>query len=165
MNGSEKLFQLGDMVEWTSQAAGRTKIKVGKIIAVIAPNETPFLMSAYQKSYKLPNGLEISYWKTNYGGGLPRNFESYVVEVGNGKAYYWPRVSGLRRHEEKSYILCHESDNTYMGINGLKCKKMADAKVMGFDEARKKSQGGWQAFEAIRIVMMKQGKKVDFSSY
>lgn len=96
-------FQVGDDVEWTSQAGGQAKTKVGKVIAVIPPRVMPFKMKYGDEShYTLPDGQRISYSRTNYGGGMARSAESYVVSVDDGKAYYWPRVSSLRHSQEST---------------------------------------------------------------
>lgn len=92
---NQKVFHVGDTVEWTSQAGGYSKTKKGKVIAVIPPNVDPFRMELDGKHYVLPDGQRIPYNSTTFGGGMARNHESYVVSVNDGKAYYWPRVSSL----------------------------------------------------------------------
>ena len=68
------VFNLGDEANWTSQAGGYTRKKVGKIIEIVPAGIEP------RSKLKDP--------------GMPRNHESYVVAV--GKTNYWPRVGGLR---------------------------------------------------------------------
>jgi hypothetical protein len=67
-------FKVGDLVEWTSQAAGITRTKRGEIVEVIA-----------------------AYKRVNFGGYIrrsTRDHESYVVKA-NGRRY-WPRVAHLK---------------------------------------------------------------------
>lgn len=84
MNKEQGNFRAADRVEWTSQSNGRTKTKNGKVFAVIPPN--------------FPIGLIPG---CKYEGQLPRDHESYIVEVyanekkGTGRKLYWPRVSSL----------------------------------------------------------------------
>ena len=77
-------FHVGDEVEWTSQAGGRTKKKVGVIVEVIHPGEIPEARAYSDLACK-----GIGFW---------RDKESYVVAVKDGKRavkHYWPRVKGL----------------------------------------------------------------------
>lgn len=72
----------GDKVSWTSTSNGSTIKKVGTITRVVEAGLTP-------------NSWDCS----EYGGGAPRDHESYVVEVSGprgGVKQYWPRVSALR---------------------------------------------------------------------
>jgi len=75
-------FSVGDYVQWYSQAGGRGKHKIGRVLAVIPAGQ-------HVLDY-LPAGLSIK-----YGYGMPRNHESYLVQVGMGIRLYWPRVSQL----------------------------------------------------------------------
>jgi len=75
-------LKLGQKVAWWSSSNGsRTKKKVGVIVTVVAPKTAP------------PADIKRA--------GLPRDHESYVVEVfkdpikQTGRRYYWPRVSVL----------------------------------------------------------------------
>ncbi len=74
------MFQIGQMVKWSSQANASLKEKIGVIVEVVPagsrPNRDRFL-SLYRGS----------------GVGLPRNHESYVVQVKT--KIYWPRASKL----------------------------------------------------------------------
>lgn len=72
-------FQIGDVVTWTSQAAGIPATKTGEIIEVVPPGSP---------------ATQIR------GAGLPRDHESYVVKAKKTtdrgrQALYWPRVSLL----------------------------------------------------------------------
>lgn len=67
-------MNVGTQVEWKSQAGGYEKKKVGVIVEVVPPGESP-------KS-------ELD------GPGMARKTESYVVLV--GKTNYWPIASKLR---------------------------------------------------------------------
>jgi hypothetical protein len=76
-------FKVGDRVEWTSQAAGIARTKIGAVIEVVPPNGDP------------KSKLREMGWS--------RDHESYVVRaVAQGRtsnaraATYWPRVSALR---------------------------------------------------------------------
>ena len=94
-------MNLGDKVEWTSQAGGRTKKKTGVIVAIVPAR------NRHRLTQCIP-GLNMSQVYSKYntgpidGGGLSRNHESYLVEVKTGKteaakkSLYWPRVSGLK---------------------------------------------------------------------
>jgi len=76
-------MDVGIQVEWTSQSAGVTKTKRGVIVAVVPPNQ--------DAESCLPAGTKsnsISY-------GVPRDHESYLVQVGGSARLYWPRVKGL----------------------------------------------------------------------
>ena len=79
-------FDIGNQVTWTSQAQGFSKVKTGKVEAVI-PAGRP--LSEDQRS-ELP------------GAGVRRSHESYLVRV-PGKTpaarskLYWPTVSRLKR--------------------------------------------------------------------
>lgn len=74
-------FRVGNVVEWTSQAAGRPTTKRGEIVAIVPAGESCLR--------HVPKGLRTQ----RLGGGFPRNHDSYIVNV-NGQAY-WPRVSHL----------------------------------------------------------------------
>lgn len=70
------------MVEWTSQANGYSRTKIGIIIKVVRAG--------------YPGKLVDEDYKTKSRGD--RNHESYVVCVPNpeGAEFFWPRVSGLK---------------------------------------------------------------------
>ena len=90
------MYKLGDKVTWKSQAGGHAKIKTGIIIKVIPPNHDFLTCIRATTEYKLA-----------YGGGRPRDYESYAVLVkdSNGKGVlYWPRVSQLS-------AICAEENN------------------------------------------------------
>jgi hypothetical protein len=76
----------GAVVEWTSQANGGRKKKVGTVVEVVPAKCLPD-QTRFRSLYK------------GYGVGSPRSHESYVVEVpakGKGQPkIYWPRVSAL----------------------------------------------------------------------
>jgi hypothetical protein len=75
-------FNLGDKVEWTSQAQAFAKTKQGEIVEVVTPGERP----NHEKFIALYRGS---------GCGFGRRHESYVVRV--GKKHYWPVVSLLKQ--------------------------------------------------------------------
>ena len=76
------MFNVGDKVEWTSQAAGTTRVKVGEVLEVVPPWTNPRTRLR-----------EPRFW---------RDHVSYVVRAvalgrKSGRASnYWPRVSALR---------------------------------------------------------------------
>jgi hypothetical protein len=75
-------FVLSDQVTWTSQSQGYQKTKAGEIVEVVAPGAYPDrtrFIALYRGS----------------GVGMPRDHESYVVQV--GRQFYWPRANQLRR--------------------------------------------------------------------
>jgi hypothetical protein len=90
------MFKIGKQVTWTSQAGGYINTKIGKIVAIIRPGYT-FLDVEKELRKKTD-------FKSAYGGGGPRDHESYAVLVphdgpGNGKpTLYWPQVK-LLTHE------------------------------------------------------------------
>lgn len=75
------MFELGQKVEWTSQANGVAKTKVGEIVQIVPVG-------------KLPDRHRFEYLYRGPGVGAPRRVVSYVVKV--GPVFYWPRVSALR---------------------------------------------------------------------
>lgn len=85
-------FQLGQTVEWTSQANGCTRTKRGTIVCVVDAGR-----SVNAKEFPgLQKGAPV---------GMARQHESYIVRVpsrpGAGKGrHYWPLVSQLRAVEE-----------------------------------------------------------------
>lgn len=71
-------FQVGDLVAWTSQSAGISKTKHGKVVEVVAAFQVP----------KMAPG----------DAGRARDHQSYVVRVDTGKGRlrtYWPRTSQI----------------------------------------------------------------------
>lgn len=82
-------FNLGQTVEWASQANGCTRIKRGQIVAVIPAGQAP---SRDRAPGLFTKGTPI---------GMPRHHESYVVAVAGKTSrakpkHYWPLVSQLR---------------------------------------------------------------------
>ena len=82
-------FLVGDSVTWSSQAAGATRTKVGRVVEVVPAKHRP-------KAKKKDNGMR-------------RDHESYVVHAralrddrkNNTPRLYWPRVSQLKLWEEE----------------------------------------------------------------
>ena len=75
-------FRLGDLVTWSSQAAGSWATKTGEDVEIVPPRRDPLQLIA----------------------GSPRNDVSYIVKVvemgkrGPKKArYYWPITSKLAK--------------------------------------------------------------------
>jgi tRNA(Ile2) C34 agmatinyltransferase TiaS len=74
-------FKDGELVKWSSQAAGCSKEKTGKIAQVVAAGQ-------------LPDRDRFLHLYKSSGVGIARNHESYVVMV--GMRPYWPRVTHLK---------------------------------------------------------------------
>lgn len=68
----------GDVVQWTSQAGGYTKTKVGKVVKVVG--------AGVELSYD--DATSIRSWGTR-----PRTMESYLVDVDG--TMYWPLTKNL----------------------------------------------------------------------
>lgn len=87
-----KKLAAGDTVRWTSQAAGSPTTKEGKIVRVVPAGAYPEMARLSQELYA----------RSNYGGGGPRNQDSYVVLVPGGKTakakpvLYWPNPAALK---------------------------------------------------------------------
>ena len=77
-------FKVGDGVYWGSVSGGSYKRKVGVVVAVVEAGEKPVP----------PEGLGCN---SAAGYGMPRDHRSYLVQVGNKKGVYWPRVKHLGR--------------------------------------------------------------------
>lgn len=87
-------FQLINTVKWTSSAGGKSKTKVGVIVAVIAPNQLPRIQHdnlIFHNPGKYKLRLDLS--------ATPRDHESYLVAVQSTKTgklqLYHPRVNQL----------------------------------------------------------------------
>lgn len=74
-------FKLGQMVEWTSQANGHKRTKIGIVVKVVRPG--------------YPGELIHEDFRTKSRG--KRDHESYVICVPNPDSaeFFWPRVSQL----------------------------------------------------------------------
>jgi hypothetical protein len=88
-------FQVGDPVEWKSQAGECTKKKQG-VVADIMPANT----SIRERIFNLMNQHGGSVQVTDLS--CSRDHESYIIAVPNktirsGPAFYWPYVSQLKR--------------------------------------------------------------------
>ncbi len=80
------MFYVGQELEWTSQASGRTIPKRGKIVQVVGAGQKP--NSEYRSLYRNRGVQTVA----------AREETSYVVEVvgkRGGKKHYWPRVSAV----------------------------------------------------------------------
>jgi hypothetical protein len=94
-------MELGQCVEWESQAQGVKKKKQGVIVGVVPAN------SPKRPIHYLADVSDESEAREKYstgpidGCGFSRNHESYLVAVSTGKTdaakktLYWPRVSAL----------------------------------------------------------------------
>lgn len=72
-------IKIGSLVAWESQSAGYVKEKEGKVVQIVKAGNDPN-----------PGLLRV----LGAGFGMPRNHESYLVQVGN--VAYWPLVKNLR---------------------------------------------------------------------
>jgi hypothetical protein len=77
-------FQVGDVVEWTSQAGGYKKTRRGKIMFLVPGGRHPRTIVSPEC---VPAGTKYT---------SPRKEDSYLVLVGNKLRYYWPRVKHLK---------------------------------------------------------------------
>lgn len=75
------MFAVGDKVQWSSQAQGRSKRKVGVVVAYVPVGERP-CRHDFPDLHKGP------------GCGWGRTVDSWVVRVGN--KHYWPVSKNLR---------------------------------------------------------------------
>ena len=84
-------FTVGSKVAWTSMAHGSMVEKHGKVISIV------------QAGADACNSIwpRDANYSVQFDGIMPRNHESYLVEVKTGKdgrgkpKLYWPRVSAL----------------------------------------------------------------------
>jgi len=88
-------MKVGDLVSWKSQAGGNTKVKTGKVVAVVPA--APGLPSMLK--YFIP--LPLTGSSSVQFDGFQRNHECYIVAVepesGRGQVkLYCPRVSALK---------------------------------------------------------------------
>jgi hypothetical protein len=74
-------LEIGQKVQWRSQAQGSSLLKEGEIVGVIAVGERP-------------SQAEFPALYRGVGPGYGRKEESYVVKV--GYKLYWPRTSLLK---------------------------------------------------------------------
>ncbi len=86
-------YNIGEIVEWKSQANGSVKLKRGEIVEIITPGRSCNLVWLAKKHNA----------KSAYGGGIVRDHESYAVLVPGKKdrkpTLYWPRVSKLTKNQ------------------------------------------------------------------
>lgn len=82
----------GTLVTWTSQAGGTSREKVGRVLFVVPPHTPvePYVL-------RFQRELNLLRSRVHYGGGAPRDHESYLVlVVGSSRQdLYWPRTSSL----------------------------------------------------------------------
>lgn len=110
MNNDRK-FAIGQLVEWTSSAAGTTKTKRGKVVAVVPAQVSGggwlHLFDLLGNDWKVKHGLMFTGENLARGVAIyPRNHESYFVSVDSNvlpntykrkPTLYWPRTSQLRK--------------------------------------------------------------------
>lgn len=86
-------FKVGSKVKWQSSAAGSWTEKQGIVVAIIP--------ATADVRREIDTRVKAGTHRSNYGFGMPRDHESYLVEVRQsmkGKAIlYWPVVSRLQR--------------------------------------------------------------------
>lgn len=92
---TRRQLRVGDRVEWTSQAGGHSKVKVGKVAAVVPAGQDP--SAVWMALAALPG---TRHHVVRLGGAGARGHESYLVTVDGPSAtssprIYCPRVSAL----------------------------------------------------------------------
>ena len=84
-------FKCGDKVQWTSQAAGHMKTKVGTIFLLVPAETLPMELLRFSDP-----ALEGYNMGSLFNTRMPRNHTSWLVSVlakGKGKpTLYWPRA-------------------------------------------------------------------------
>jgi len=87
-NEIEHIFDIGDMVQWSSCGTR----KVGEVVAIVPAGESPPVLE------ELP-----CYSFKGFGAGGPRKVTSYLiaVTVKNSKIrrLYWPSIIWLKKYE------------------------------------------------------------------
>lgn len=91
-------FKLNDVVTLASSSQGYRTTKIGRIIAVVAPNEPVWTA---ERRLALGDGPGLK------DVGSPRKHETYVVLV--GRKLYWPRVNALSIVLPEDRILAEEA--------------------------------------------------------
>lgn len=87
----------GDNVIWEASSQGTTNTRIGKILAILEPGDSPLDLP----EEILPKGLPCSYYKFDTRGSLFTQARA-LVEVDHTMAsktvkhYYTPRLSALR---------------------------------------------------------------------
>lgn len=90
-------YKLGDLVKWESGAWRNHEVeKIGTIVAIVPPGvDFQTIEGALQDKYR---------FRKAYGGGMPRDHESYAVlgAPSDAPAYatkrlYWPLVSLMEK--------------------------------------------------------------------
>lgn len=81
-------FQVGNLIEWRSQAHGNWRTKIGVVMQVIPAGSPP---NRFIDQHKL--------WKID-GPGEPRNHESYIIAIPHPDKpteFFWPKVGVLTK--------------------------------------------------------------------
>ena len=79
-------FKVGDWVQWTSQAAGITRTKVGEVTHIIPPGQRPSNVVGCGSGRDHESYVVLAYLKEKLAG----------VNLSRKRRSYWPAVSGLR---------------------------------------------------------------------
>lgn len=76
-------FSIGQLIEWTSQANGNARTKIGIVVDVLKPCYPTEWVNAKYKTRS---------------HGHARDHESYIICVPSpdGAEFFWPRVHGLK---------------------------------------------------------------------
>ena len=85
---SEQAFSLGQMVEWTSQAGGKERTKIGVVVGVLHAHMPLRLLPYYET-------MRINAWS-----GSSRDHKSYIVaeiHPHRKSKFCWPRVQYLKK--------------------------------------------------------------------
>jgi hypothetical protein len=105
-------FKLGDEVIWSSQSAGYTKVKRGRVAAIVGRDCDPRLC--------VPEGLILK------NPGIPRKRRSYLIQVGKSKRLYWPNAKYLGYEpqlvEKQAPKLCSCGNKKQEGVPAISCR-------------------------------------------
>jgi hypothetical protein len=90
-------FKVDQQVQWQSSSGGSTTTREGKVIRVVDPGQKKVGTLMYRLAQRLGA-------KNEYGGGMSRNHQSYIVLVRSEKGrakprLYWPVASKLQAVE------------------------------------------------------------------
>ena len=109
-------FKVGDLVEWTSQSAGVSQRKVGRVVQVVPPGGKPEPRIA--------------------GVGMSRDHQSYVVMAAvdgrDRNKRYWPRASALVLHLKQPKT--EECPAHGDALKGGRCPTCDAMRFLGVDE-------------------------------
>lgn len=87
---NSKQFEVGDTVEWTSQAGGNTRTKHGRIAEIVPPNTRPNVPKIAGVRQEISYVVEVSF--------TPHDRRGFITGPTRTKKpqRYWPRTAGLK---------------------------------------------------------------------